>query len=92
MYFLSLAAFLILVIMLFIMTRRSTRGQVYIVIVHYVGDIVGDALRKAMGSSKYRIKSRTCLLYTSRSMLLPMLYIMSLDVPDADVYLSLIHI
>ena len=59
MYFLSLAAFLILVIMLFIMTRRSTRGQVYIVIVHYVGDIVGDALRKAMGSSKYRIKSRT---------------------------------
>ena len=59
MYPLSVFAAVIMILMLLIMSRKSVKGQVYIVILHYTGDLVGDAVRKAMGTTKYRVKSRT---------------------------------
>lgn len=59
MYPLCIFSSIILILMLFLMSRKSAKGQVYIVILHYTGDLVGDAIRKSMGAAKYRIKSRT---------------------------------
>ena len=59
MYALSVIAAAILIVMLFFMTRKSSGGKVYIVVLHYQGDLVGDAVEKVMGSAKYRIKSKT---------------------------------
>lgn len=59
MYALCAIAAVILIIVLLIMTRRGAGGKVYITILHYEGDLVGDAVEKAMGNAKYRIKSKT---------------------------------
>lgn len=59
-YPLSIAAFVIMVAIIVIMTRRSKGSQVYIAIVHYDGDAsVGDSVRRALGSMRSRIKSKT---------------------------------
>jgi uncharacterized membrane protein YhiD involved in acid resistance len=59
MYVLSIAAAVIMIIILFVFSRKSISGQVYIMVVHYVGDYAGDMVKRAMGSAKFRIKSKT---------------------------------
>lgn len=59
MYVLSIVAAIIMVITLMIFSRRAVSGQVYIMVVHYTGDYAGDMVRRAMGSAKFRIKSKT---------------------------------
>ena len=59
MYLLAGVTALIMVITLFFFSRRSISGQVYIMVVHYEGDYAGDMVRRAMGSAKFRIKSKT---------------------------------
>jgi hypothetical protein len=59
MYVLSLIAAVIMILILLLFNRRSIRGQVYIMVVHYVGEYAGDMVKRAMGSAKYRIKSKT---------------------------------
>ena len=34
-------------------------GQVYIVVLHYTGDLVGDNIVRAMGNTRFRVKSKT---------------------------------
>lgn len=59
MYTLAAVTALIMVIILLIFNRRTVSGQIYIVVVHYIGDYTGDMVRKAMGNTKFRIKSKT---------------------------------
>ncbi|HOK68255.1 MAG TPA: DUF4956 domain-containing protein [Bacillota bacterium] len=59
MYVLSVIAAVIMILIILLFSRRSITGRVYIMVVHYVGDLAGDMIRKALGSAKYRIKSKT---------------------------------
>lgn len=59
MYVLSVIAAVIMILIILLFSRRSITGRVYIMVIHYVGDLAGDMIRKALGSAKYRIKSKT---------------------------------
>lgn len=59
MYSLVAVAALIMVLTLFIFNRRAISGKVYIVIIHYIGDYTDDMIRRAMGNTKFRVKSKT---------------------------------
>ncbi|HAN21777.1 MAG: DUF4956 domain-containing protein [Clostridiales bacterium GWF2_36_10] len=59
MYPLAGTAAIIMVLTLFIFNRRAVSGQVYIVVIHYIGEYTGDMVRRAMGNVKFRIKSKT---------------------------------
>ncbi len=59
MYALCLLAGIIMTLLIILFNRRSSRGQLYIVVVHYEGSLGADMIRRAMGSMKYRIKSKT---------------------------------
>lgn len=51
------AVIMVLIIMIF--SRRAVSGQIYIAVIHYTGDYTGEMIRKAIGNTKYRIKSKT---------------------------------
>lgn len=59
MYVLAVLAALIMTLLIILFSRRSGRGQLYITVIHYQGDMVGDMIRRAMGNVKYRVKSKT---------------------------------
>lgn len=59
MYPLSIFAAIVMVVILYLFSRRSGNGQVFIVVVHYAGERVLDNIRKTMANTKYRIKSKT---------------------------------
>lgn len=59
MYVLSVIAAAIIIVIILLFSRRSITGRVYIMVVHYVGDLAGDMIKRVMGSAKYRIKSKT---------------------------------
>ena len=59
MYPLSLIAALIMTVVLIVFNRRKGRGMLYIVVLHYREEAGGDEIRRAMGTLKYRVKSKT---------------------------------
>ena len=59
MFALVLIAATCLILVLLIFSRRSSKGQVYIVVLHYTGDLVGDNIVRAMGNTRFRVKSKT---------------------------------
>ena len=59
MYPLSLLAALFMTLVLVFFNRRKTRGNLYIVVVHYREEEAYDQIRRAMGTLKYRVKSKT---------------------------------
>jgi hypothetical protein len=59
MYLLVGVTAVVIIIMLIILDRRKIGGQVYIMIVHYNGDDIGDEIRRIMRNIRYRIKSKT---------------------------------
>ena len=59
MYPLSLMAALIMTVVLIVFNRRKGRGMLYIVVLHYREEAGGDEIRRAMGTLKYRVKSKT---------------------------------
>ncbi len=59
MYALVLLAAAALLAVLFLFSRRSRKGNVYIVVLHYAGDLINDNILRAMGNAKYRIRSKT---------------------------------
>ena len=59
MYILCVLSFLIMTLLVVLFNRRSSRGQLYIVVVHYCGDLASDTIRRTMGTTKYRVKSKT---------------------------------
>lgn len=58
MYLLAAAASAVLLLLLIIFSRVKFH-QVYIMIVHYRGDDVGDQIRRILWNTRYSIKSRT---------------------------------
>ena len=60
MFYLSVIVFLVMLILLMIFTRRKrVRDQMYILLIHYEGMDVDEAVRKALGTRPYQIKSKT---------------------------------
>lgn len=59
MYALVLLAAAAMLLVLFLFSRRSRKGNVYIVVLHYAGDLINDNILRAMGNTKYRIRSKT---------------------------------
>ncbi|RKM55604.1 DUF4956 domain-containing protein [Butyrivibrio sp. X503] len=59
MYWLTLAAAVILIIMIIIFYAKASTGQVYVAVIHYEGTEAGDKVMKAFGSTKNYIKSKT---------------------------------
>lgn len=59
MYALAAAAAVIMIVMIFVMYHRQQSGQIYIVVIHYIGEETGDKILTAFGKIKYFIKSKT---------------------------------
>lgn len=59
MYPLSVIAAIFMTLVLVGFNRRKARGNLYIVVVHYNDEDAYDMIRQAMGTIKYRVKSKT---------------------------------
>ena len=59
MYLLTLAASVIVIIMLAIFYAKPSKGQVFVAVIHYEGKETGDEIIRAFGKLKYVIKSKT---------------------------------
>ncbi|MBO5620939.1 MAG: DUF4956 domain-containing protein [Butyrivibrio sp.] len=59
MYLLTLAASVIVIIMLAIFYAKPSKGQVFVAVIHYEGKETGDEILRAFGKLKYVIKSKT---------------------------------
>lgn len=60
MFYIALIALVIMGALLMIFRRRKhARDEVYILLVHYTGEGVDEAIRRALGTNPYQIKSKT---------------------------------
>ncbi len=59
MYVLVLVAALVMTLMIILFYHKQQKGRIYILVVHYTGDAVGDDIIRALGKMKYFIKSKT---------------------------------
>lgn len=59
MYVLVIVAGLVMIGMLALFYSRQDKGRVYIAVIHYVGDVVGDEIARAFGRTKFFVKSKT---------------------------------
>ena len=59
MYVLVIVAGLVMIGMLALFYSRQDKGRVYIAVIHYVGDVVGDEITRAFGRTKFFVKSKT---------------------------------
>ncbi len=60
MAYIALLALVIMALLLVLLNRlRSIREDTYILLVHYTGDGAEDAVRRAIGTRPYQIKSKT---------------------------------
>ena len=59
MYLLVLVAAVVMITMIFIFYHKQQKGRIYIAVIHYIGDEVGDNVIRAFGKMKYFIKSKT---------------------------------
>ena len=59
MYLLVLITAVVMMVMIFIFYHKQQKGRIYIVVVHYIGDEVGDEVIRAFGKMKYFVKSKT---------------------------------
>ena len=59
MYLLALTAAVFVVIMILIFYYRQEKGKIYITIIHYTGDDIGDKIIQNFGKMKYFVKSKT---------------------------------
>lgn len=58
MYPLLVMSFIVMFLVVTMYNGKSGRGRVYIVVVHYDDSMSADMIRRTMGSTKYRIKSK----------------------------------
>ena len=59
MYAICVFTAIAMVLVLFIFNRRSGKGKLYIMVVHYTGSLGFDNVKRALANIKYRTKSRT---------------------------------
>jgi len=58
-HYLALVGALIVILLFLILNRKVISNDVYILIVHYSGEDVGDELRRILRNMRYQIKSKT---------------------------------
>ena len=59
MYLLVIATAVIMTFMVVLFYNKQQKGRIYIVVIHYIGDEVGDNVIRAFGKMKYFVKSKT---------------------------------
>ena len=59
MYVLALSACVLMVILIHLLYHRKKREMIYIMVVHYEGELTGDEVLRAMKKIKYQMKSKT---------------------------------
>lgn len=59
MYLLVLVTAVIMIVMVMIFYNKQQKGRIYIAVIHYVGDEVGDNVIRSFGKMKYFVKSKT---------------------------------
>ncbi len=60
MFHIAVLVAVIMAVMLLVLARRKhIRDEMYILLIHYSGDGVDEAVRRALGTHPYRIKSKT---------------------------------
>jgi len=58
-YIAVLVAVIMAVLLLVLASRKHMRDEMYILLIHYSGEGVDEAVRKALGTHPYKIKSKT---------------------------------
>lgn len=58
-HYLALVGAIIVILLFLTLNRKVISNDVYILIIHYSGDDVGDELRRIMRNMRYQIKSKT---------------------------------
>jgi uncharacterized membrane protein YhiD involved in acid resistance len=58
MHYLALVGALIVILLLLTLNRRASTNEMFIVIVHYVGEDIGDEIRRILHGKRYHIKSK----------------------------------
>jgi len=58
-HYLALVGAIIVILLFLTLNRKVISNDVYILIIHYSGDDVGDELRRIMRNIRYQIKSKT---------------------------------
>lgn len=59
MYTLAIGASIIMLLLIHILYHSQKRGMIYIMVVHYTGELTGDEILRAMKKMKYQLKSKT---------------------------------
>ncbi len=60
MFYVAAMAFVVMLVLLLVITRRKrTRDEMYILLIHYDGRDVDEAVRRELGTRPYKIKSKT---------------------------------
>lgn len=60
MFYIAILALVIMSLLLFILRRRKhQRDEMYILLIHYTGEGMDDAIRRALGTNPFMIKSKT---------------------------------
>ena len=59
MYLLVLIAAVVMIGMIVLFYNKQQKGRIYIAVIHYIGDEVGDNVIRAFGKMKYFVKSKT---------------------------------
>lgn len=58
-HYLAFVGAIIVILMLYTVNRSVSNDNVYILVIHYKGDDIGDELRRVLRGKRYQIKSKT---------------------------------
>ncbi len=58
-YVLALMIMLVMIVLIWLFSRKKKAGVIYIVVVHYEGEEVGGKIMQQFGSQRHQIKSKT---------------------------------
>ncbi len=59
MYLLAAAACVVMVVLIHVLYHSQKKGMIYIMVVHYEGEMTGDEVIRALKKMKYQLKSKT---------------------------------
>ncbi len=59
MFILAITGSVLLTVLIHVLYHRQKSGMIYIMVVHYEGELVGDEVLRAMKKIKYQMKSKT---------------------------------
>jgi len=58
-HYLALVGAVIVILLLITVNRTDPRDMVYILVIHYAGEDIGDELRRILHGKRYKVKSKT---------------------------------